>query len=111
LLSDADKQWRIAYAARPDDALLREKVDASAESMRSTLKMFENELRRHQVGRDQTGALETLRRILVAFPGEERFRRMRDSLQEIKRVAILKRIEAINGLVDAGRDEEAMDAM
>ncbi len=111
LLSDAEKQWRIAYAARPDDALLREKVDASAESMRSTLKMFENELRRHQVGRDQTGALETLRRILVAFPGEERFRRMRDSLQEIKRVAILKRIEAINGLVDAGRDQEAMDAM
>lgn len=111
LLSDADKQWRIAYTARPDDALLREKVDASHESMRSTRAMFEGDLRRRQASRDMAGALETLRRILVAFPGEERFRRMRDSLQEIKRVAVLKRIEAINAMVDAGQDQAAMDAM
>lgn len=111
LLSDADRQWRIAYAARPDDALLREKVDASGESLRSTMDMLEGDLRRRQAAKDMGGALETLRRILVAFPGEERFRRMRDSLHELRRVAVLKRIEAINAMVDAGQDLAAMDAM
>lgn len=111
LLSDADRQWRIAYAARPDDVLLREKVEASAESMRSTMEMFEGDLRKRFAARDMVGALETLRRVLVAFPGEERFRRMRDSLQESKRVSVLKRIEAINAMVDAGEDQAAMDAM
>lgn len=111
LLSDADRQWRIAWAARPEDALLREKVEASAESMRSTMEMFGGDLRRRLAAKDMVGALETLRRVLVAFPGEDRFRTMRDSLQELKRVAVLKRIEALNAMVDAGEDKAAMDAM
>jgi len=111
LLSDASSQWRMAYSARPEDPLLREKVEASDESMRAAMAMFEKDLRGKVAVRDMNGALETLRRIRIAFPEEARFRKAQDSLQDQRRTGILKRIEEINALVDVGNEQAAMGAM
>jgi len=111
LLSDALLQARMAWSARPEDPLLREKARQAQDALDASIASLDAELRGRISSRDVVGALETVRRIRLAAPVHNGYRRLQDSLLEARRVSVLARIREIDAMAESGREKEAMQAM
>lgn len=110
-LGEALLQARLAWSARPDDPLLREKVDQTLTAYDQGLASLDRDLRRRIATGDLEGARETVRWIRVAAPALDSFRRIQDSLSGRRRDLLLARIREIDAMVDDGRERDAIEAM
>lgn len=110
-LGEALLQARLAWSARPEDPLLREKVDQTRLAYEQGVASLDRDLRGRLASGDLDGARETVRWIRVAAPDLDSFRRIQDSLSIRKREILLARLREIDALVDAGREQEAIDAV
>lgn len=110
-LSEALLQSRLAWSARPDDPLLREKVQQALLAYDQGVASLDRDLRRRIAAGDLEGAREAVRWIRVAAPALDGFRRIQDSLSGRRRDLLLARIREIDAMVDAGRERDAIEAM
>lgn len=110
-LSENLLQVRLAWSARPDDVLLREKVEQAQVAYEQGVATLDRDLRRRLAEGDLDGARETVRWIRVAAPAVDSFRRIQDSLSRRRREDLLARLREIDAMVDAGREREAVEAV
>ncbi len=109
--SECLAQWRLAFAARPDDIALQQKVEQADRAYQMSLGNFRLELQRCLSGRDDLCALEVLAKALVANPADPGFLKAEDSLQVRRRELFAAKLGRIDAMADSGEDQAAMEAM
>jgi tetratricopeptide (TPR) repeat protein len=109
--SECLAQWRLAFAARPDDIGLQQKVEQADRAYQMSLGNFRLELQRCLSGRDDLCALEVLAKALVANPADPGFLKAEDSLQVRRRELFAAKLDRIDAMADSGEDQAAMEAM
>lgn len=110
-LAEALLQTRMAWSARPDDPLLREKADQAQRALEQGLETLGRDLRRRIAGGDLPGALETVRWIRVAAPAVDSFRQIQDSLSGRRLEGLRARLREIESMIQAGSERRAVEAM
>ncbi len=110
-LGQALLQARLAWSARPEDPLLREKVDQTRLAFEQGIAALDRDLRDRLASGDLDGARATVRWIRIAAPELDSFRRIQDSLANRKREVLLARLREVDAMVDAGREREAIEAV
>jgi len=108
---EALNQWRMAYAARPEDQALRDMVEKAEQTHRFTYQLYTTNVQRALAVRDERSAIELLRKARIVYPGVEPFQRLFDSLDAGRKAYRIAKLEQINDFADQGRDQEAIDAM
>lgn len=104
-------ETRLAWSARPEDPLLREKVDQTRLAFERGIASLDRDLRDRLASGDLDGARATVRWIRIAAPELDSFRRIQDSLANRKREVLLARLREVDAMVDAGREREAIEAV
>jgi tetratricopeptide (TPR) repeat protein len=109
--SECLNQWRLAFAARPDDIALQQKVEKADRAYQMSLGNYRLDLQRCLSGRDDLCALDVLAKARIAYPTEPGFQKVQDSLQIRRRDMFAARLARIDAMADSGKDQEAMEAM
>ena len=104
-------QWRLAFAARPDDIALQQRVERADRAYQMSLGNYRLGLQRCLAGRDELCALDVLSKALVAHPSDPGFLKAEDSLQLRRRDLFAAKLGRIDAMADSGRDLDAMEAM
>lgn len=110
-IGEALGQWRMAYAARPEDPVLRDMLEHAEQTWELALKAYSTGLSNALAVRDQPLAFDLARKGRLLFPEHDRFRSVFDSLDTLRRKTREFELERVQALADQGRDREAMEAM
>jgi tetratricopeptide (TPR) repeat protein len=109
--AEALSQWRMAYAARPEDPALRDMVEKADQTNRFTYQIYLNNVQRALAARDERSAIDLLRKARIIYPATDPFQRLFDSLDAGRVSFRVAKLDQINNLADLGRDQEAVEAM
>jgi len=109
--SECLNQWRLAFAARPDDIALQQKVERADRAYQMSLGDFRLELQRCLSDHDDLCALDVLAKARIAHPSDPGFQKMQDSLQTHRKDLFSERLRRIDAMADSGKDQEAIEAM
>jgi len=110
-VSEVLEERRNAFSICPDDPGLRLEVEKAEQSVQISQQAFRASLLKSISSRDVSGALAILVKARVAHPGDTLFRRVEDSLLTNKKAFVAERLTEIDKLVDAGRPQDAAEAM
>ena len=110
-IEESLEELRVAYSVRPEDPVLRARVEAAERSVRISREGFRRTVAEFVSAGDADGATRVLAKARRAHPSDTAFRHTGDSLAAARGAFVARRLEEIAALADSGRSGEALASM